>query len=766
MADDYEPDADLAKEGRELFAAAESAETDNRETYLKDISFAREGKQWDDAIVKQRLADKRPMLTINKLPTVIRQVVNDARQNKPSIKVHPVDSGADKDTAEVINGLIRNIETTSNADIAYDTATECAVAGGFGYLRVGLDYAYEDSFEMDLSIQRISNPLSVYGDPNSTAADSSDWNDAFIVDQIPEEEFKAEYKGKAAVDFEGAAWSQVKDAGWRNQETKTVQIAEWWCRKEYEKEIVLCNDGQVYGVEDVEKNPDLMALFNAGVLQVKQTRTAKCHKVYQRTMSGAEVIKERDWPGKYIPIIPVYGEEFDIEGKRIYRSLIHNAIDAQRMYNYWRTTATELVALAPRVPFIGPVGSFASDERWQTVNINSHPYIEYDNKGVPPQRMPLDGGVAAGALQEALNAADDIKATTGLFDASLGMKSNETSGKAIMARQREGDVSTFHFMDNMARAIRHTGRIIIDLIPHVYNTERIIRVIGEDGTPEAKPINQQYPNPQMGPDGKPLMEPDPSGQMVQKVVMAMHDLRVGKYDLTVSTGPSFTTRREEAAYQMTELIRAMPDMAPVVAPELAKNLDWPGADKIAEKMEAMQSGQLPPEAEKAMADLNTQVQQLTQENQQLKMDNTAEMQKAQADIQVEEFKTTKQIELETFKVQSQVDLARQKAAADAAIAQQKVNTEREHGATKIRNERDLAAMKDDGVEVDEGGKKVVKSGVEVMMQGLEMLGRLISDGQKTNQQSLEQIARIVAAPNELMRDPKTNKATGSRKVLQ
>lgn len=650
-------DDDLLRAALDDFQACEDAESTNRESALNDITFSRLGEQWPADVAKQRQVEGRPCLTINKLPTFIRQVVNDARQNKPSIKVHAADSGADPATAELINGLIRNIEYASNADTAYDTATECAVSGGFGYIRVGMDYAYDDAFDMDITINRVSNPFSIYGDPNSRNADSSDWDKAFVVDRLSKEQFKAQYGDKAQVDWDDESWS---DAGTSWRDGDFVTVAEWWTREEVERPIVQLSDGSVHDVEDMQSE-QMQFLLSTGQIQVVRERKAKSCKVTQRIMSGAEILETRDWPGRYIPIIPVYGDEFDIEGKRYFRSLIHNAVDAQRMFNYWRTASTELVALAPKVPYIGPKGAFDHDQdRWNTANTKSHPYLEYGGQ-VPPQRQPLDMGTAAGALQEALNASDDIKSIIGLYDASLGARSNETSGRAIMARQREGDVSTFHFIDNMSRAIRHTGRVLIDLIPKVYSGERIIRIIGEDGTQEAKPINQQYP--QVDPKtGQPVV--DEQGQ----AIMALHDLTAGKYDLTVTTGPSFTSRREEAAASMTEMVRAFPAAAPIIMPELAKQLDWPGADKIADKMEEMASGQVPPELQKQMQEMQAQMQKLAQENQQLKADKSEKIAEIQADQQIQMIKVQSEEKIAAAKIQSQQQVEFYKAQSQVAIA--------------------------------------------------------------------------------------------------
>ena len=751
MADD-----DLLKEAKDAFSEASDASDHNRQTAIDDVRFARLGEQWPEAVMKQREKEGRPCLTINKLPAFIRQVVNDARQNKPAIKVHPADSGADPETADVINGLIRNIEYTSSADVAYDTGVECAVTAGFGYWRVGLDYAFDDSFDMDIQIKRVINPFSVYGDPYSTEADSSDWNTAFVVDRLTKDQFKAQWGNKAQVDWDDSDWATSGEP-WRVE--NEVLVAEFWKREEVERTIVRMQDGQIFSKEQLETDPDLIALLEAGILQPHGERKTKSHKVTQHFMSGAEILESKDWPGRYIPIVPVYGDEFDVQGKRYFRSLIHNAKDAQRTFNYWRTTGAELIALAPKVPFIGPKGAFDSDiARWQTANTKSHAFLEYDPisaaGNAPPQRQPLDTGPAAGALQEALNASDDIKAIVGMYDASLGARSNETSGKAIMARQREGDISTFHFVDNMARAIRHTGRIVLDLIPSVYDTERILRVIGEDGAQDAKKVNAPYEvkdpktgqpmqEPATGPDGQPVIGPD--GNPLMKPITALHDLAAGKYDLTVTTGPSFTTRREEAAASMTEALRAFPQAAPVIVPELAKNLDWPGADDIAEKLEKLNSGQIPPELQKQIEEGKQQLETLTQENQQLKQDQSVDRAKAE----------------------EQANLARQKHNDDMALQEKKLQDAYDLKVMEMQMNHDAKALENGGVE-EEGpdGQKTVKSGTEVIMQGLTMLGQLIVQQGQDNNAQLDQIARIVAAPNELVRDPKTGKAAGSRKVLQ
>jgi hypothetical protein len=339
--------------------------------------------------------------------------------------------------------------------------------------------------------------------------------------------------------------------------------------------------------EDYLKVADIL---QAQGIQIIGDRITKSYKVSQRIISGSEVLETNEWLGKYIPIIPVYGDEVFVEGKRHYLSLIRFAKDAQQAYNYWRTSSIEKVALDTKSPWIGPRGAFKTDsEKWASANVKNHPYLEYDGN-IPPMRTPA-GGVPAGDIQMAMNASDDMKSIMGIYDASLGSRSNETSGRAILARQREGDVSTFHFIDNMSRGIRHAGRILIDMIPKVYDQPRILRTLQEDGTPGMVPVNQEI-----------IVEGMPK----------IYDLTTGKYDVTVSSGPSFTSRREESANQMLEMMRSYPPVAPMIGDLIAKNLDWPGSDEIAERLKTML-----PEALKGGKD--PQIKQL---HEQLQMQDT------------------------------------------------------------------------------------------------------------------------------------------------
>ncbi len=659
MAEDKTSPDDLLRRAKDDFARCEDAERENRETFEDDVRFGLLDEQWPEKFRALRENAGRPVLTINKLKAYIKQVVNDARQNKPSMQVRAADSKADPETAQVFGGLIRNIEYASRADTAYDTAVENAVSGGWGYLRITTEAAIDDVEKKDIRIKRVANPLSIYGDPDSLEADSSDWNVAFVTEYISEEQFKRLYGDKAKVDWD-SSWTQCEGA-WRSDDDKRILIAEWWTREEYEKPVQLMTDGSVLDEEELALPNNQQSIAMGIVAPQGPPVMTKCYRVTQRTMTGAEILDEVEWPGQYIPIVPVYGDEVNLRGKRYFRSLIHSAKGAQQMFNFARSNAAELSGLEPKVPFIGKKGSFATDAaRWQTANRESHAYLEYDGD-TPPQRQPLSTGAVTTAMQESLAASDDIKSTLGMFDASLGQRSNETSGRAIMARQREGDVATFHFIDNVARAIRHAGHILIDIIPKVYSGDRMVRILGEE---------DEEAQAQLGP--QPIPNPDAQEGGPQ---LAVYSLTAGKYDLTVKSGPSFTTRREEAVAAMTELVRAHPALAPIIGPDIAKQMDWPGADKLAQKLEAMTSGQVPPQAQqqmqqlqKQLQDMGAQMQKLAEENQQLKQDQSdkfAEIEskeaiaKYEADSQerVANYKADRDAQAKFFSSQAQIAAA-------------------------------------------------------------------------------------------------------------
>jgi hypothetical protein len=663
-------DKDLLADAKEAFKLAAESEAEQRRRSLEDIRFARLGEQWPAEVKRQREIEMRPCLTHNMMPAFAKQVINDSRQNRPAIKFHPIGDGADRETAEILNGLVRNIEYTSNADIAYDTGIENTVYGGLGYFVVRTEYASDDTFDLDLQIEPVFNPFSVYGDPHSVAADSSDWNDAFITDLVTKEQYQKRWPKADMTSFDTASRAPA-DLLWVQDER--LQIAEWWRREAVPGKLVRLSDGTVL---DEQAYMNLKPVLDAQEppVTVVGDRATKTHKVTQHIVSGGEVLETNPWRGRYIPIIPVYGETVNIEGKRYFQSLIHFAKDSQRQYNYWSTTSTELLALQPKAPYVGAAGQFENDPNWKTANNVSHPYLEYDPvEGAGAPERQVFAGPPAGAIQEIERAASDMRSIMGIQQAGLGQQGNEVSGRAILARQRESDVSTFNFIDNVSRAIRHLGRVLADLIPEHYDAARVIRCIKEDGSNFSVPINQPVmqqpqqpqqqppmpnpmgapmgPPPQIGPAGAmaqpPQQAPQPPGAPPQWVpapqgyqndpmlsaIVKTFDITAGKYDVTVESGPSFTTRREEAASQMLEFIRVLPQSAPLIGDLLAKNLDWPGADEMAKRLQAM----LPPQIQGQNPQVAQMQQQLQQQDAHAK-DAVAQLQQkiTQLELQVKD----------------------------------------------------------------------------------------------------------------------------------
>lgn len=546
-------DEELVKEAHERFQKSQDYYASNRNNFLDDVKFYTGETQWPEAMRKERENDGRPALVVNRIPQFVRQVTNDQRQNRPSIKIQPVDDHADPDTAEVMQGLIRHIEQNSGADIAYDNGFFYSVVGGFGYWRITTDYV-GDSFEQEIYINPIPNSLNVYGDADSTALDGSDWRHGFVFEDISKEQFKREYP-----DVEPESWPTAQTT-WSTDDK--VRVAEYFYIEHEDKKKYLLEDGRI-----VDSVPDGQT--------AEKERTIKQPKVMWAKIGGHSVLEKGEWAGKYIPIVPVYGDIVDINGRREYVSLTRYAKDAQRMLNYYRSAETELIALQPKAPFIVTQKQIEGyEDEWGMANKSNLPYLTVNST---TDGMPQRQGFAAppsGVLTGAANAAQDMMDITGIQRAGLGMQSNETSGRAIMARQAEGDNSTYHFIDNMKRAIRQTGRILVDLIPHIYDTPRVLRIIGADDTDKMYQVNQ------------PIQEKDEWGKAVERI----YDLTTGTYDVVVSSGPSYATKAQQAREGMFQVLQGNPQLMQIAGDLFIKAMDWPGAHEIAERLKKM----LPP----------------------------------------------------------------------------------------------------------------------------------------------------------------------------
>ena len=577
---------DTLDEMRSRYTMAIAAYSDSREDELDDLRFMAGSPdnqwQWPADVLATRGAvqgqtiNARPCLTINKLPQHVRQVTNEQRQNRPSGKVIPADDKADVEVAAIYDGMVRHIEYMSDADVAYDTACENQVTYGEGYIRILTEYCDEDSFDQDLRIGRVRNSFSVYMDPMSQDPTGADAEWCFITQDITKAEYEREYPDAAPLSSILA--SGVGDqylSQWLTEDT--IRIAEYFYYKHEDATLNLYPGNQSF----FDGSPEDKQMKEMGLKPIKSRRVDRKKVMWMKT-NGFESLEEREWAGKWIPVVRVIGNEFEVEGQIYISGLVRNAKDAQRMYNYWTSQEAEMLALAPKAPFIGYGGQFEGYEmQWKTANTTNWPYLEVnpdvtDGMGAVlplPQRAapPLP---QTGLIQAKMGASDDIKSTTGQYDSSLGATSNERSGRAILAREKQGDTGTYHYVDNLARAIRHITRQLVDMIPKIYDTERIARIVGLDGEVDMVKINPQQPNPVNE------IRDMNTGIVIEKI----YNPGVGRYDVVVTTGPSYMTKRQEAMDAMSQILQGNPQLWSVAGDLFVKNMDWPGSEELAARL--------------------------------------------------------------------------------------------------------------------------------------------------------------------------------------
>ena len=577
-------DRDLISTMKSRFTMAVSAYSESREDELDDLRFqaGSPDNQWQwpaDVLatrgsVQGQTINARPCLTINKLPQHVRQVTNDQRQNRPSGKVIPADDKGDIEVAEIFEGVVRHIEYISDADVAYDTACENQVTYGEGYFRILTEYCDDNSFDQDLRIGRIRNSFSVYMDPTIQDPCGADAEWCFITEDLTKDEYERQFPDAMPL-------SVMMQQGVGDQSTSqwisenTIRIAEYFYYEHTPTKLNLYANNS----NALEGTPEDKQMKALGMKPIK-TRDVDVKTVKWCKTNGFEMLESRNWAGKYIPVIRVVGNEFEVDGRLYVSGLVRNAKDAQRMYNYWVSQEAEMLALAPKAPFIGYGGQFEGYEnQWKTANTTNWPYLEVnpdvtDGNGavLPLPQRALPPMAQTGLIQAKMGASDDIKSTTGQYDSSLGATSNELSGRAILAREKQGDTGTYHFVDNLSRAIRYGTRQLVDLIPKIYDTQRIARIIGIDGETSIAKIDPNQAEPV-----KKIV--DETGIVIEKI----YNPSVGKYDVCVTTGPSYMTKRQESLDAMSQLLQGNPQLWAVAGDLFVKNMDWPGAQEMAKR---------------------------------------------------------------------------------------------------------------------------------------------------------------------------------------
>lgn len=599
-------DQDLITEVQDFLKLSADAESANRAEALNDLNFVA-GEQWPAELQNSRQLEARPCLTINKLDPFCRQVVNNMRQQRPRMKVHPTNGLATKKIAELIQGVFRHIEYRSSAGVAYDTAADFQVKGGLGYWRVDWQYEREDSMNKEILIRTVDNPFTVYFDPNSTALDGSDAERCIVTDVMSKDAFKSKYPDADDGSNFVSRGTGDSSAEWVTKED--IRIAEYFKMDKTAATLVQLTDGHVLWADQLTKYKQLMFRLGIGI---KGERKSHKRIVKWCKVTAMEVLKEELWPGRWIPIIPCYGNISILNGKRKIFGMVRFGKDPQRMVNYWETAMTESIALAPKAKWSMPEGMDEGHENeWARANQSAFPYLRWkpvlspNGADMPgPERLQPEPP-PVGVLQAMSNATNNLREVLGVVDPAQRISGN-VSGKALISEKQQSDNSTFHFYDNQTLSIGHTGRICLDLMPYIYSEEQEIRIIGDDGKPDVITINQKQTTAE--------------GQVVN------NNVTVGEYDVVMDSGQGYESKRQEALAALTPIMQNE-EIFKVGGDIWVRNMDFSGSEALADRLAAANplaqiddKSDIPPQAQAKMKQQEQVIQQLQQELQQAGME--------------------------------------------------------------------------------------------------------------------------------------------------
>jgi hypothetical protein len=602
--------AELLTQAKAHYKEADDIWAPIRKESLADAKF-RSGEHWPEKVRKEREDAGRPTLKVDKTEQYLRQVVNDGRQNRPGPKISPLDSRGDDKVAEAFKGIVRSIFSRSSADQAFDTALDHAVGQGYGFFRIITQFEHARSFNQEILVKRVRNPLSVMLGP-FYEADGSDAPYGFVIEDVRKETFKLQYPNAKAIDWNATGYQD----GWSGEHT--VRIAEYYYKTQEPGELLLLDDGTVVTVDEYERDmrqekpaaeDELAAIleehpdadFKPAIVSRREEQVTK---VKWCRLTGCEVLERKEWAGTSIPILIVIGVERDVEGKLMLEGMLRPAKDAQRLYNFARSGFAEHVSLSTKTPWVAAEGQLEGyEDDWENSNTENIPVLTYKPKTtedgsalLPPPSRPQGSGVPAGLAQDMELSQRDIQGAMGMYNASVGERSNEKSGRAITARQRESDTGTFHFHDNLNRAIRFAIRQIVEIAPKVMDNKRVVRLLGEDGKATLA-----------------MLDPKIKGAFEKRGDMMVYNIGAGLYDVDIDTGPSYTTKRQEAAEAMLELSRAVPELLKFAGDIMVRNMDWPGAEEIANRLKRM----LPPELQDDGDEMSPEVKAVRAQAQQL-----------------------------------------------------------------------------------------------------------------------------------------------------
>ena len=677
---DEESTDSIVEEAKKRFKRAQEYYDRSRILAVEDTKFALgdsdNGWQWPDDIRNARKLDKRVCLTVNLTAQHCNQVINNIRQNRPSVKVSPVDSGADKKTAELLGGLIRNIQVSSAADDAHDVAAEHSIYGGEGYWRIITEYETPDSFNQCLRIKPINNPNMVYIDPDCKEMDKSDAEYGFVFEDITKEQFKREYPG-----IDPESWNiEGRKAGWFDDEE--VRIADYYYLTYSDEVACLLSDGTTA----------LKSRLPQGAVVVKERKTKVKKWTWCKLVGGHETpVDTVEWLGDYLPIIACVGKEVNVNGEVVRKGLVRDLKDPARMVNFSYSETVQSLALQNKVPYMAATEAIEGYEQiWKAANLENRaylPYNAYDDEGKPiprPERQPP--AILPAAQVDLLHlSTEQMRAASGQQNANFGIRSEAASGVGIQRLKVQGETATFHFPDNLARALRYEAKVLIDLIQKYYDTPRVVRILGLDGhesEAHLDPTAQAYAEAQ--------------GQ-TEEEVRKIFNPTVGRYDVTVDTGPAYQTQRQEAFAALSDIAARNPALMQVAGDLIMRAADFPMANELADRLEkTLPPGlqdkkgqpQIPPEVQQQlqqadqMAQMAAQhIDELTQQLEQAKQGTEAEMMKEQAKNQREMAALQSKSELQMQQAEIDAQIAIRKAAIEAetkkTIAQMEIESQEE-----------------------------------------------------------------------------------------
>ena len=704
---------ELIQEAQDRWGDCDSFYSDMYDDAQDDWKFTHGEGHWDATTKKDRDREGRPCLVLNQCLPYVHQVINDIKQTRLSIRVTPVDSGADIETAKIRSGIIRNIERQSKSKDIYGAAAMNAVGAGIGWIELDVDYVSPETFDQEIKIHRVLDFTSCFLDPQSEELDGSDASYGFKIVTYSKKRFEELYPDASPVSFcgkrvNGSNEEEVNIVSYYYKEADTKTL--------YEVEI----EGKLISLY----GDDLTKLDEEDIPYEKmRSREVELYTQYHCVLSGEDVLTHEEFPCQYIPLVPIIGEEYFSEDKRKFRSLINPAKDAQRMYNYWSTTSTEIIALQPKAPWTAPVGSFVSEpDKWETANRLNHATLEWDpvldDNGTllpPPQRTaPIMGSPTM--MQQAEVARGDIRLALGMPQSNMGENSNAISGVAIRAQQIEGDNATFHFIDNLTSSIGQVGRIINELIPHIYSSSTIAKIIGTDEEEQDIPINTPFVK-----QGGEYMAANSS-----QSADGIYDMSVGKYDIAVDVGASYSSERQEMADKLIEVAAIRPDIMEIAGDLFFSALDIPMSKEIAERVKS----QMPPEVlgdDPQAAQLQKASQQMQQMQEQL-MNYEAALADKEKDKQFEQATEAAKIELEKEKLAIEIE------KANAEIAKTYSEIQKNDAETVGQREQNIQAMTEISAKVNDIGQAVehILSDIETDIDVVEVTGSPQEEPEQSN----------------------------------